>query len=71
MVAVAERCHPPHCTNLWLDTFVADFDRAAMSLLLALGVRRASFDELRRLVRRAGRLSPAQARSSQAGRGVG
>ena len=52
------------CANLWLEDFTSDFDAAASALLHALGVRRAALDELRRLVRRAGRLSPAQVRSS-------
>ena len=51
------------CANLWLEDFTSDFDAAASALLHALGVRRAALDELRRIVRRAGRLSPAQVRS--------
>ena len=64
MVAVAEACAPPRCTNLRLDDFQRDFDAAASALLRALGARPAVMGELGRAARRVGRLSPTQASNS-------
>lgn len=64
MVAVAEACEPPRCTNLRLEAFQRDFDGAASALLSALGARPAVMGELGRAARRVGHLSPSQASNS-------
>lgn len=90
MVAVAEDCASRSptvitpsargrritCTNLWLEGFSTDFDRAARAFLSALGLAHAATDEAQQQeaehtrpllasLRRAGHLSEGKARTSR------
>ena len=69
MVSVAEDCAShhvrAHCTSLWLHSFLFDFDAAAIAMLSALGIHPSRHPALLLPLRRAGKLSDAQAKASQ------